>query len=220
MKKATIFICVTFYFIVGYAKQNKFDIGINLGRDCIAYHMPGYTSGYFYTPTDVSPITTNILLTYQATDAVKVGIRSGYARRTMTMRFDTDAYSTKLNGLNVQAVGLVNRFLYDEQLSFYAGISVGFYDYIMYQYDNSRRDDQSKTETSGFAQTFLFGCSFRISENLKLSTTFEKVGLNTLNHKWDYYDYEGRKIGEYVFYYQLKSGFQDVGIIMGLVYSL
>jgi uncharacterized membrane protein len=219
MKKVIPLICICF--LVGYAKQNKIDIGLNFGRDFIAYPFP---IGLHDDKVDFSPKTVNLLITSPINNILEVGLKTGYSFRTNEYCSKAQNVSSRhkywLNGGYVQILGLANVPL-TEKLSTFMGVGVGFnyyvsnygsyYSYGFYTYQYA---------TVGITQAFLLGSSIAISKNAKLMITFEKLGFNNLKYQYDIFNGEGEKVGEYNADYIPQSGFDDVGITMGVTYTL
>ncbi len=223
MKKAILFIYTCLCFIFGYAEQNKSEVGLNIGKDCVVYHL--WAGGYYDEDNDFSPRTINIQVTSSINNIIKVGIKSGYSFRTNQQSYkslsndESYRYGYELKGGYFQVLGLVNSSL-TEKISIFIGAGGGFNYYASNYFHSTNYFTSQRYTTIGFSQTFLFGGSFRISEKITLPLTFEKLGFENLRYQYDAYNNEGKKVGEHTLDYQPKSGFDDVGITMGIVFSL
>ena len=223
MKKIILFVCICLCF--GYAKQNKIEIGFNYGEDCIIYHMRSYFWGgeqYGFYYENFSPITINIFGTIPLNNNIRIGTKLGYSGRSMIFYYDT--YSTTardridLNGGYFHVLGLIKVPLIKEKLSVYSVVSPGFHYYHLNHIDSIGSSNPSvmrlKSTTFGFVQTVSLGFDFAISKSVRLTTEIEKplyyliVGRGYTDNKR--YDYR----------YPVANGFTDIGIIMGLTFSL
>ena len=222
MKKAIPFICICFCFLIIYGEQNDIELSLNFGRDCIAYSM--FPIGLYDDKVDFSPRTINLQVTTSIDKIIKLGLRTGYSYRSSRyFRSEQDeSYKVKnwLNGGYFQILGLANASL-TEKISVFSGIGIGFYYYVSNSnYSGSYYTSSTRQYTTlGVAQTFLLGNSIVLSEKIKLSLSFEKLGFDKLQYQNDIFNSEGEKIGEQTIDYIPQSGLDDVGITMGLVFS-
>jgi hypothetical protein len=95
--------------------------------------------------------------------------------------------------------------------NYYVSNHCSYYPYFSYSYQYT---------TIGVAQIFLLGGSIAMSNKIKLTIAFEKIGFDNLQYQYDVFDGFGVKVGEGRIDYVPQSGFDDVGITMGVRLSL
>jgi hypothetical protein len=224
MKKVILFVCICLCCDVGYAKQNKIEIGFNYGEDCIIYHLRSYFWGgeqYGFYYENFSPRTINIFGTIPLNNNIRIGTKLGYSGRSLIfydIHGSTSRNRINLNGGYFHVLGLVNVPLIKEKLSVYSVVSPGFHYYQLIHNDSIEGYHPSamrlKSTTSGFVQILSLGFDFAVSKSVRLTTEIEKplyyliVGRGYTDNKR--YDYG----------YPVANGFTNIGIIMGLTFSL
>jgi len=223
MKKAMLFVCVCLCFAVGYAKQNKIEIGFKYGEDCIIYHLTSYYWGaenYGFYFENFSPRTINVFSTVPLNNNIRIGTKIGYSNIVRIEYYGLTAIKRiHLNGGYFDVLGLINIPLIKEKLSIYSVISPSFRYYEANHNDSIINQSPSvmqlKSKIFGFVQTLSLGLNFAVSKSIELTTEIEKPLINLMVSRGytgdQSYYYDG---------YPYTNGFADIGITMGLTFLL